>query len=107
MQEAVSKIKWTWQDPATDESTFEDRNISLDDLELGAPIAKGANAVVYEAQLKSDEKPDEEHYPLALKMLFNYDIQSNAMAIMSAMHNEIVPVRQNYDRIGSGDWNLP
>lgn len=94
--------------------------MSLADLNLGAPIAKGANAVVYEAQLKHasagdeakdcDEMKREEvplHYPLALKMVFNYDIQSNAMAIMSAMHNEIVPVRQCYENIGDGDWQLP
>lgn len=92
--------------------------MSLADLNLGAPIAKGANAVVYEAQLKHasdeakgcDEMKSEEvalHYPLALKMVFNYDIQSSAMAIMSAMHNEIVPVRPCYESVGDGDWQLP
>lgn len=40
-----------------------------------------------------------EHYPFALKMMFNYDIQSNAMAILRAMHKETVPARrrQNAD----------
>ena len=33
-------------------------------------------------------------YPLALKMMFNYDIQSNAMAILKAMHKETVPAKR-------------
>lgn len=38
-----------------------------------------------------------EQYPLALKMMFNYDIQSNAMAILKAMYKETVPAkRRNY-----------
>lgn len=37
-----------------------------------------------------------EKYPLALKMMFNYDIQSNAMAILKAMYKETVPaIRRN------------
>ncbi|XP_058821204.1 serine/threonine-protein kinase Pink1, mitochondrial isoform X2 [Topomyia yanbarensis] len=35
-----------------------------------------------------------EQYPLALKMMFNYDIQSNAMAILRAMHKETVPAKR-------------
>ncbi|XP_035780171.1 serine/threonine-protein kinase PINK1, mitochondrial-like [Anopheles albimanus] len=33
-------------------------------------------------------------YPLALKMMFNYDIQSNAMAIIKAMYRETVPAKR-------------
>lgn len=37
-----------------------------------------------------------EKYPLALKMMFNYDIQSNAMSILKAMYKETVPaLRRN------------
>lgn len=32
-------------------------------------------------------------YPWALKMMFNYDIQSNAMSILKAMYKETVPAR--------------
>lgn len=32
-------------------------------------------------------------YPLALKMMFNYDIQSNAMTILRAMYKETIPAR--------------
>ncbi|XP_053679368.1 serine/threonine-protein kinase Pink1, mitochondrial [Anopheles nili] len=35
-----------------------------------------------------------EEYPLALKMMFNYAIQSNAMAIQKAMFSEIVPAKR-------------
>lgn len=33
-------------------------------------------------------------YPLALKMMFNYDIQSNALCILRAMYKETVPARR-------------
>lgn len=33
-------------------------------------------------------------YPLAVKMMFNYDAESNAQAILRAMYKEIIPVRQ-------------
>lgn len=32
-------------------------------------------------------------FPLALKIMFNYDIESNAMTILRAMHKETVPAR--------------
>ncbi|XP_058119553.1 serine/threonine-protein kinase Pink1, mitochondrial [Anopheles ziemanni] len=35
-----------------------------------------------------------DEYPLALKMMFNYDIQSNAMAILKAMYRETVPAKR-------------
>ncbi|XP_059093960.1 serine/threonine-protein kinase Pink1, mitochondrial-like [Tigriopus californicus] len=37
--------------------------------------------------------PHEEEYPLAIKMMFNYEAESNAMAIISAMNRETVPAR--------------
>lgn len=41
-----------------------------------------------------------EQYPLALKMMFNYEIQSNAMAILKAMYKETVPAkRRNYSEM--------
>jgi len=32
-------------------------------------------------------------YPLAVKMMFNYDAESNAMSILRAMSRETVPSR--------------
>ena len=43
-------------------------------------------------------------YPLALKMMFNYDIQSNAMAILRAMYKETVPARQRYMNEAAEAW---
>lgn len=43
-----------------------------------------------------------EQYPLALKMMFNYDIQSNAMAILKAMYKETVPaIKRNLSELHS------
>ena len=44
------------------------------------------------------------HYPWALKMMFNYDIQSNAMAILKAMYKETVPARCRLDNGNAENW---
>lgn len=43
-------------------------------------------------------------YPFSVKMMFNYDIQSNATAILRAMYREIVPARNS--NIGTSDWQI-
>lgn len=45
-----------------------------------------------------------ERYPLALKMMFNYDIQSNALSILRAMYKETVPARQRRMNASSDEW---
>lgn len=42
-------------------------------------------------QETSDSDNGIQRYPLALKMMFNYDIQSNAMAILRGMYKETIP----------------
>lgn len=44
------------------------------------------------------------HYPWALKMMFNYDIQSNAMAILRAMYKETIPARCRLDEAEVENW---
>lgn len=44
------------------------------------------------------------HYPWALKMMFNYDIQSNAMAILRAMYKETIPARCRLDDVDAENW---
>lgn len=44
------------------------------------------------------------HYPWALKMMFNYDIQSNAMAILRAMYKETIPARCRLDNGDAENW---
>lgn len=39
----------------------------------------------------SQDENTHESYPFALKMMFNYDAESNAMAILRAMQRETVP----------------
>ncbi|XP_017853192.1 uncharacterized protein LOC108607083 [Drosophila busckii] len=45
-----------------------------------------------------------ERYPFALKMMFNYDIQSNAMSILRAMYKETVPARQRRMNASAEEW---
>ncbi|CAH1954231.1 unnamed protein product [Acanthoscelides obtectus] len=131
IREAISKLKWNHADAEIDETQFENVPVSLADLSFGKPIAKGANAVVYAAKFKEKlddseisvieaEEPevpvvqkvvtadtdDINEFPLALKMMFNYDIQSNAMAILNAMYRETVPARVYYSNIGVTDWEI-
>ncbi|XP_055294768.1 serine/threonine-protein kinase Pink1, mitochondrial [Sitodiplosis mosellana] len=53
----------------------------------------------------NDEKGNDiETYPLALKMMFNYDIQSNAMAILRAMYKETIPAMKKYSNADADGW---
>ncbi|XP_017029193.1 serine/threonine-protein kinase Pink1, mitochondrial [Drosophila kikkawai] len=45
-----------------------------------------------------------DNYPLALKMMFNYDIQSNALSILRAMYKETVPARQRRMNPAAEEW---
>ena len=103
IREAISKIKWQYND--VDESRFESEPITLNDLSLGKPIAKGANGVVYSATVKEDEDAINNH-PFALKMMFNYDIQSNSMEILKAMYRETVPARMYYSNHDTTHWEM-
>ncbi|XP_045470032.1 serine/threonine-protein kinase Pink1, mitochondrial [Harmonia axyridis] len=119
IREAISKMKWFYHDVNIDEVQTEDNPITLKDLVCGKPIAQGANAVVYACKLKDntsdkdqevnptrrDDKDDNQNeYPFALKMMFNYDIQSNSMAILNAMYREIVPARMYFSK--GENWEL-
>lgn len=43
--------------------------------------------------LISKQESSTKTYPLAIKMMFNYDAESNAMSILRAMSRETVPSR--------------
>lgn len=120
LQEAISKIKWN--DFDLNQEQFKNEPIKLKNLDLGKPIGKGANAAVYTANLNRSDlmkghfcykiqtlESDKYHiskYPFALKMMFNYDIQSNSMAILRAMYRETVPAGFYHSNIGNSDWEL-
>lgn len=120
IREAVSKLQWSISQLQSG-CQKADLDVSegvtgLKDLDVGPMIAKGCSAVVYAAKLKDtdstggedhgesrvdnriklhDAEPDSEvsrlAFPLALKMMFNYDAESNASAILRAMYRETVP----------------
>uniref|UniRef100_U5ENE0 non-specific serine/threonine protein kinase n=1 Tax=Corethrella appendiculata TaxID=1370023 RepID=U5ENE0_9DIPT len=55
----------------------------------------------------SDQQHDNDinKYPLALKIMFNYDIESNAMSILKGMYKETVPARKR-QIADAQDWEL-
>ena len=103
IRETVSAMDWSFikeENEALNISARLHGSLSLDHMQLGKAIAKGCNGVVYEAKLKSDMAPEDkisedgtnyEEFPFALKMMFNYDAESNAMSILKAMQRETVP----------------
>lgn len=68
---------------------FNSKDLSLKDIEFGPFIAKGCNAVVYSAKLK-DESSLASNW-LAVKMLFNFEAESNAIDVWKALNKECVP----------------
>ncbi|XP_023345102.1 serine/threonine-protein kinase PINK1, mitochondrial [Eurytemora carolleeae] len=58
---------------------------SLADFDLGKPIAKGCSAVVYSATLNPSVETENKDVNLAVKMMFNYHAESNALTILRAM----------------------
>lgn len=104
IRECISKIQWN-RDNAQQEITPENTPISLESFKFGNPIAKGANAVVYSVSLKDAETiKSEREFPWALKMMFNYDIQSNSMAILKAMYRETVPASMYFNQQGISSY---
>lgn len=113
-------MKLQWNKPRNDknyETTLTDDNqISLQNFVVGPLIAKGCSAVVYAARTKSsddnqnneeitiDRNSDITSFPLAIKMMFNYDAESNATAILRAMFRETVPAWKHYKNDELSHW---
>ncbi len=91
------------------------RITGLSDLEIGSVIAKGCNAVVFAARWAgrkirevsdgfehiegvAEDSPKRgskiDNDDIAVKMMFNYEAESNAFAILTAMHRETLPARE-------------
>lgn len=118
MQEAISKLQWNM--PQNDKNyqtiPIDDNAVTLQDFVIGSIIAKGCSAAVYSArfadttrnengQINMDTKAkDTNAFPLAIKMMFNYDAESNAAAILRAMYREIVPARKHYKNDELTTW---
>lgn len=73
------------------------KELSLDNIEFGSCIAKGCNGVVYSAQLKSGRNISDEWF--AVKMLFNFEAESNAIDVWNALNKECVPFAGDFAQI--------
>ena len=117
-QEAVNKLQWNKpkNDKSYEISSSELEKISLKNFVVGPLVAKGCSAVVYAARSKNsneDESSNEitidrnsniSSFPLAIKMMFNYDAESNATAILRAMFRETVPAWKHYHNEELSQW---
>ncbi|CAO1377164.1 unnamed protein product [Diamesa hyperborea] len=115
IREAVSRFQHKLEETVVEKNIYD--NLQISQLDIGPVLAKGCSAVVYSASLieqttnferqpfvaVTDAESNIEHYPFALKMMFNYDIQSNAMAILRAMHKETIPARRRHN-IDADNW---
>lgn len=110
-----------WNAPQNDknyETMPVNENVSLRDFAIGPIIAKGCSAAVYAARfvdatqdenndlanVDGETKEEVTAFPLAIKMMFNYDAESNASAILRAMYREAVPARRHYGNDELAIW---
>ncbi|XP_014469946.1 PREDICTED: serine/threonine-protein kinase PINK1, mitochondrial [Dinoponera quadriceps] len=119
IREAVSKLRWNMPQNDKNYETIptEENAVSLRNLVVGPIIAKGCSAAVYAARfvdttseendsplsINTDTK-DKSAFPFAVKMMFNYDAESNAAAILRVMYRETVPCRKHYGSDSMIDW---
>ncbi|OAD58846.1 Serine/threonine-protein kinase PINK1, mitochondrial [Eufriesea mexicana] len=123
IREAVSKVQWNAPQNDKNYETLdnEEKIITLKDFIIGPVIAKGCSAVVYAARFNSsfndepnkkgqinidDKTKDITAFPLALKMMFNYDTESNALSILRSMYRETVPARKYLKNEELAEWEL-
>lgn len=84
-------------EPTQIDETIKDDEVQSQVTEVGNVIPK---------KIKVENEDDITKFPLALKMMFNYDVQSSAMAILRAMYAETVPARVYFSNLGTSDWEL-
>jgi len=78
----------------------------VDSIHFGECISKGCNGVVYKAQIDSkDYNGSAEN--VAVKMLFNYDIESRASSIINATVKECVPYNGSFSDVDVRRKKLP
>lgn len=75
-----------------------DELFKLDNFSFDHYIGKGCNAAIYSAHLKKPFADQDiiKDKQFAIKMLFNYDTESNAISIMKAMNKETVPFNGSF-----------
>jgi len=72
---------------------FSEELFKMENFLFDKYIGKGCNAAIYEVSLKKpwSEMEQFKDKKFAIKMLFNYDVESDAFAIIKAMNKECVP----------------
>jgi len=78
-------------------------SLSISQLRFGKLMQQGCNGAVYSADWNTDFTGK---WPLAVKMMFNYDFESNASTIVRGMVKELVPAQhidlQQFDGLEKG-----
>ncbi|CAL7942398.1 unnamed protein product [Xylocopa violacea] len=121
IRDAISKLQWNapQNDKNCEVIKDEEKTLTLKDFIIGPAIAKGCSAVVYAARFNDSpnnenqsqihidqETKDVTQFPLALKMMFNYDAESNALSILRSMYRETVPARKYLKDEELADWEV-
>jgi len=75
---------------------------SIDGYDIGKFIAVGCNAAVYELRVSQQNNTSASDYPLALKLMFNFDFSVPEKVIMREMINELVPLTHIPSNLPSG-----
>lgn len=117
----MSKLQWNAPQNDKNYKAIEDdeKGVTLESLVIGPPLAKGCSAVVYATRFNDspagegdgrinvdDKTTDVAAFPLALKMMFNYDTESNALSILRSMYRETVPARKHLKHEELADWEV-
>lgn len=85
-----------------EESRSSEKIVSVNNIIFGDHLAKGCNAVIYSGKTNKCDLDDESSpqtfngFDLAIKMMFNYDAESNATAIWRAMYRESIPAQSGF-----------
>lgn len=62
-------------------------------LDAHAASTSTTNNSSHDSDTRHSHAPPSHQYPLAVKLVFNYEAASNAPAILSALYRELIPAR--------------
>ncbi|KAK9500090.1 hypothetical protein O3M35_001425 [Rhynocoris fuscipes] len=121
IREAVSRMQTSMAEAESD-IFHPSEEIKLNRFSIGKMISKGSNGAVYLARknssfgLESEASKDNESpkfepespaisFPYAMKVMFNYDIESKATSILKSMYCEAIPARIHFaNRDSEASW---
>uniref|UniRef100_A0ABL0EJZ1 non-specific serine/threonine protein kinase n=1 Tax=Rhodnius prolixus TaxID=13249 RepID=A0ABL0EJZ1_RHOPR len=117
IREAMSRMQNSMAEAESD-IFLPNEEIKLNKFSIGKMISKGSNGAVYLAKKKVPQTVDREEsvesdgpilvpseptisFPYAMKVMFNYDIESRATAILRSMYCETIPARFHFSKCDS------